>query len=185
MRIIGDVHGKIDRYTEICKGCAESVQVGDLGLRAAYDKLEASGLDLATHRYFGGNHDFYPMMAKSDLGDYGMYKGMFWVRGAESIDRSHRTPGFDLFTEEELAQRQFDEVCNAYSKIKPEIVLSHDCPQFLVKHFSTSFTRFLLDSLFKIHKPKMWIFGHHHRSTRDVIDGCEFVCLKELEFIDL
>jgi UDP-2,3-diacylglucosamine pyrophosphatase LpxH len=46
-------------------------------------------------------------------------------------------------------------------------------------------TRQALDRMFEIHKPKLWIHGHHHMNLMRDIEGTRFVCLDELSFIDI
>lgn len=79
-----------------------------------------------------------------------------------------------------------------YEKLKPDMIVSHDCPNFVLPHlrddgdrmYGTG-TRCTLDAMYNIHKPKLHIFGHHHKSFRKVIDGTEFIGLNELETIEI
>ena len=76
--------------------------------------------------------------------------------------------------------------------MKPEIVISHDCPASVVPEFMTndwklekSFTGLVLNTMFEIHQPKTWIFGHHHNSKTVTKNGTEFICLDELSYMDI
>lgn len=51
----------------------------------------------------------------------------------------------------------------------------------LFPYTDKSITRNLLQSMFEEHQPKLWLFGHHHRSKRKEINGTEFICVKELQ----
>ena len=46
-------------------------------------------------------------------------------------------------------------------------------------------TRQAFDAMMSIHRPKLWIFGHWHRSRNEMIDGTRFICLAELEHKDI
>jgi len=71
-------------------------------------------------------------------------------------------------------------------------MVTHDCPWFFYNNIH-SYKRFgnasrtanAFEEMFHIHKPERWIFGHHHTSIREVVQGCEFICLAELEYIDV
>ena len=39
--------------------------------------------------------------------------------------------------------------------------------------------------MFEKHQPKLWFFGHHHKSWTMMIDGTQFRCLNELEVYDI
>jgi len=87
-----------------------------------------------------------------------------------------------------------------YSNSKQDIVLSHVPPACVINHihrensilgkygFADGFmenTSLLGDECLKEHRPKLWVFGHHHKSFDKVIDGTRFVCLAELEVMIL
>lgn len=186
MRIIGDVHGKMDRYKKVIAKCDESVQLGDMNF--TYEALNDVSLD---HRFIKGNHDGYNITDPHELGDYGVHRfmDMFYVRGALSIDRMYRMPGVDWFEEEQITMRAMIEAIEKYTKLKPSVMLSHDCPQSVCEQLfgytDKPLTRQGLQVMFENHQPDLWIFGHHHHSKNEVINGTNFICLKELEWMDL
>lgn len=107
------------------------------------------------------------------------------VRGAFSIDRIYRTEGVDWWANEELTYKEFNEVIDVYIKYKPKIVITHDCPHSVRKHLfgidKKSITSNGLEGLFTQHQPEIWVFGHHHISKKEMINGTKFICLAELE----
>jgi Icc-related predicted phosphoesterase len=111
------------------------------------------------------------------------------VRGAESIDKHIRIEGLDWFANEELSYSEQLEAFDEYIKVKPEIVVSHDCPQSVMEKLfgypEKSQTRTMLEMMFQEHQPQLWVFGHHHRSKDVQINGTRFVCLNELETMTL
>lgn len=96
----------------------------------------------------------------------------------------------DLWEEEELTYRQGAECLSHYETVKPDIVISHTCPYqvlgMMVPFMSRSCsTEKLLGMMLEIHKPKMWIFGHFHKSSRFNFQTMEFIVLNELETIEI
>jgi predicted phosphodiesterase len=204
LRIIGDVHGRIPAYCKLANKSDMSVCVGDVGFH--YDDIT---LDPVNHKIIAGNHDNYSQedgkfykQTKHFLGDFGfvcMDRDFYYVRGGCSIDAKRRTIGVDYWPEEELTVGQGMACIELYEQLKPSIVITHECPTDLSRmignpeilrdygfaHNWTSKTAQLLQAMFDIHKPALWIFGHHHRSIKKSIDGCEFVCLPELGYIDI
>lgn len=204
LRLIGDVHGKISSYLELAGGADMSLQVGDLGF--VYKGIEK--LSPESHRVLAGNHDNYATedgrffrQTSHFLGDYGTHNfpgvgDIFFVRGGRSIDRDTRTPMFDWWPEEELSADKRHEALLEYIRLKPDIVVTHECPASIIGHVSRistwngmpiepSETSRLLDSMFEAHSPKLWVFGHYHNSWRCKLLGTEFRCLDELEHFDL
>lgn len=200
LRIIGDVHGKIDQYLKIASEAEYSIQLGDMGFD--YSKIENSGLSAYKHNFFAGNHDNYDTIndCRHSVGDYGriVYPSsgsgildteVFFIRGADSIDKQYRRLGIDWWDNEELSYQECLDCIEAYTKYKPDIVLSHDCPQFIAektwKIYEKSKTRQLLEILYHIHQPKQWYFGHHHKALDYITNTTKFVCLPELSYIDI
>ena len=112
------------------------------------------------------------------------------------LDKSMRIVGYDWWLDEELSYEKCSNCLESYSKIKPNIVISHECPESVIKFVSglgmwggkpivPSKTAMLLQQMFEIHKPKYWFFGHHHKSWTMMIDGTHFRCLNELEIFDI
>ena len=192
--IIGDVHGKINAFFKLMQKHKpkHTVQIGDFGFKEDHEwfiknmpkKFEG------THKVLLGNHDdthykHYP----HSLGDYGVYEGIFFVRGARSIDRHLRIEGRDWWRDEELETSEQLRCLDLYFETKPRIVISHDAPQVACRDMfgieNESSTSKFLQALFEIHKPEAWYFGHHHISKTQEIEGTRFQCLAELELVTI
>ena len=197
MLLIGDVHGKIAQYKKIVleSGEKESIQLGDMGFD--YSELEDFPLHTgANHMFFFGNHDNPNAKSYHRLSRFGYYKcihqdlDLFYIGGADSIDKQFRIEGLSWWKEEELNYSEAQECLDQYAiyfgeeEQEKTMVLSHDCPQFLANGllgYHPSYTRKLLDGIWHIQKPRLWVFGHHHKHIDITIEGCRFVCLNELE----
>jgi len=191
--LIGDVHGKYKRYHEIIREKDRhpyTLQLGDFGFR--YDTLK--NVDSTRHLILPGNHDNYNDCYNHShfLGDYGHTSlnrvKFFYYRGAYSIDRQSRTVGIDWWEDEQVTVDQFMKARELYRQIKPDIVITHDCPDEvafrLLKPHQRKYenlTGWALQELFNIHQPKIWRFGHWHQSWNMNISGTDFRCLNELE----
>lgn len=203
LRLIGDVHGMIKIYSRIADQAEYSIQVGDMG----FDYSGLNQLDSEKHKVLGGNHDNYEIydgvfinQTKHFLGDYGIYNvpgiaPIFFVRGGNSIDKNSRTLGLDWWPEEEMTYLEMQECLNEYIKLKPNFVVSHECPESIIKYVSTldswdgepikpSATAKLLQQMFEAHQPEVWVFGHHHKPWFKIIDKTMFKCLHIMEFMD-
>ncbi len=209
MRVIGDVHGKYREYLEIIKDVDYSFQLGDFGFY--YDFLK--GVNALKHRFGAGNHDNHDDLVNWShwIGKYGPYSHgwvqYFWVGGGYSIDQEYRRKKERLmewpktwWDNEELTQDELDEAIELYEEFRPEIMISHEAPRSVVSYITdgrvlkdwgfdpdtfTTRTSEALQKMFEIHQPKRWIFGHFHRSVQFEVNGTNFRCLKELEYIDL
>ncbi len=220
LRVIGDVHGQIlpddllagrsRAYVEIIADASYSVQVGDMGNGASYDRL-VPNVDAGRHRFFPGNHDNYSRLPPHNFGDFGAVcwgaVDFFFVRGAASIDkatlvRRGQELGKKLWSEqEELTDEQMREAEQEYLRVRPGIVFSHDAPteiaRFAWKHarqfgppnpgvaFGPSRTNRFLARLLEQHAPRMWVFGHHHHDWKYREHETLFVCVGELSYVDV
>lgn len=204
LRIIGDVHGKLNEYIPIADEAQHSIQLGDLGFK--YDPITV--LDSDRHKVLGGNHDNYELVegqfinqTPHFLGDFGVHTvpevgDFFFVRGGYSIDKAYRTEGVSWWPGEQLSYAQGYKAYEKYQEVRPDLMLSHECPEFVIDMVSgskvwdgevirPSMTAKLLQQMFEIHQPKMWFFGHHHRTFEKEVNGTMFICLPELDYIDL
>ena len=198
MRItfIGDIHGKTHYYNLLTQNFEKTYGLGDFGFKDKYDWHKAN-IDPTKHKMLQGNHDYRGVdLEQYDfvLPDYGFDENlnMFWVRGADSIDKSKRTEGVDWFRDEEINYSILNyEVLPYYEQCKPKIMISHDCPQSIFlslkryKYSDKSVTREALQAMFEIHQPEIWLFGHHHFSWKQEINNTKFICLNELETLTL
>lgn len=204
MLLIGDIHGMFHEYRmKIRSSRAErSLQLGDFGLgfpnsQNHFDISDEKG----THLFIRGNHD-NPMVCRKDkyyAGDYGVLEGsffggcfdkLFFVSGAWSIDQAWRTENVSWWKEEQLSLKELENAIDKYKEVEPEVVCSHDCPTVVLYYIHPgrvipTRTSQALDEMFLTRKPNYWIFAHHHISWRKNIDGCTFVCLNELETLDI
>jgi hypothetical protein len=211
LRIIGDVHGKMEDYLVLADAAEYSVQVGDMGFE--YHALTRF-LEPDKHKVLGGNHDNYEKVdgkfifqTPHFLGDYGVHTipgccDFFFVRGGKSIDWKQRLEweaageGRSWWSDEELSYGEGMKALEMYKEVKPEFVITHECPASLVELVSgaktwdgvllrPSLTANLLEAMWDAHQPKLWLFGHHHRDFFMNLRGTDFRCLKELGYVDL
>lgn len=188
MRYIGDVHEKFDQYLNIVNGCDESIQVGDFG--AGFSPLPFS--TLSKHRFIRGNHDNPEICRKNPnwIPDGSVIGNTMFIGGALSADAIKRFDGENWWRDEECDMSAMYDFMDIYKNAKPEIMVTHDCPETVSsvlfnKSKKTSRTIQMFDALFRIHSPKIWIFGHHHWRRDSTIGGTRFICLEELGYIDL
>jgi hypothetical protein len=210
MRVIGDTHGHIRPYAEILSGCTESIQIGDFGmgfLSEGETQFVDKAMSVGNHRFFRGNHDDPARCKQSDHfipdGHYDPVRDMMCVGGAWSIDHEYRKR-YDAhkgttswWPDEECTLSELLRIHAEYVYRKPKIVLSHDCPSTVSKDFyfggeyqmlgphRKTRTSEALQAMFMEHQPDLWIFGHWHISKTKKIDGTKFVCLAELEYLDI
>ena len=186
MVIIGDVHGKVNQYWKIVKKLKEnSIQLGDFGFKKEHDWF-LKNIDFRTHRINFGNHDDTTYLSKPhSLGDYSFYNDVFTVRGAYSIDKYKRIENKDWWSNEELNYHEMQAAIDYYIKVKPKIVVTHDCPQSVREYFfdieDKSLTSNGLQVMFENHQPDIWLVGHHHSAITSFIGKTKFICLEELE----
>jgi hypothetical protein len=208
--IIGDVHGKFRSYKTIIKSVKNSIQLGDMGVGFKHStpdgpKFSANPpYDLMVKqeaRFLRGNHDnpqsclFHSQWISDghcETTDSGT-KLMF-IGGAWSIDSAYRTEGLDWWPDEELSIESLYEIYDIYDKFRPDIMFTHDCPDTAANNMFAGDMRFgkfktrtsqALEAMFNIHQPKYHFFGHWHISRRMNINGTNFVCLNELETMEL
>lgn len=177
LRVISDIHGEYKKYLPLL-ACEASIQIGDLGFD--YSPIPVN----SNHRFFRGNHDDYDVEHPNCLGDFGNISlggiEVFYVRGAHSIDKDKRILGISYWDQEEISYPVAMEAMDLYEVSKPRIVLSHDCPSYVAGMMGIhdrSKTRTFLQSLFEMHNPSLWIYGHHHRDFKVKIGNTKFVCL--------
>lgn len=227
MRIISDCHGKFNHLVEILQKTSDDVvQLGDLGFSDIYIKLQKYLGDFP-HDFMvvGGNHEDYHCWQDFDffLGDYGYNSkhDFFFVRGGYSVDkylrisndrRIHQTivreelltlyresGHYSWFPQEELLDEIFEKCLQEYAQVKPEVMLTHDCPRSISNiiskptvlrmfHLPDNFcsrTGQWLQKMLDVHRPRIWVFGHFHMYFDQEIDGTRFICRPELEYVDL
>lgn len=189
MLIIGDVHGKIDRYWKILQKhqLGLSIQVGDFGFKKEHE-WHLKNVDPTRHQINFGNHDDTAFLRKPhSCSDFSyMYEAkLMTVRGAYSINKLFLTEGKNWWANEELSYEEMQRAIDFYNHHKPSIMITHDCPHEARKHLfgitDKTTTTNGLQVMFENHQPDMWIFGHHHLSKNEVINGTRFICLDELE----
>ena len=199
-RIIGDVHGHFGQYLATIDGCERSIQVGDFGIFPhTHNPVEL--YDTHNHKFIRGNHD-HPDGCKQEPnyipdGTFWEKESVFFVGGAVSIDKEYRTPGVSWWPDEELSIEELYNIYDKYVMAKPRVMITHECPEFVAdqvmasvnrtKYEIPSRTRQCFQSMFESskHKPEIWFFGHWHVNFDRVILGTRFICLAELNYIDL
>lgn len=205
IRFIGDIHGKFTKYQAVVESAPASVQLGDFGIgfagRASWDsQVEHWFQSNPGHRMIRGNHD-NPARCKSMSGyitDGTVEGDVMYVGGAWSIDRDYRQEGIDWWPDEELSTAELYQIYDSYMLHKPRIMATHDCPtiisyELFIKDGRSPFgsqqiptrTAQAFQSMWEAYKPDLWIFGHWHKTCERVILGTRFICLNELDYVDV
>ena len=85
-----------------------------------------------------------------------------------------------------------------YEQLKPDVVMSHDCPYsvsnmvgnpdilqaFGYSRYMKTSTQELLQQMFELHQPKIWLAGHYHINESFIYKGTNFTFIAEREYID-
>lgn len=205
MLLIGDIHGKWNQYIDILREHRpeNSVQLGDFGIGfhgEDPEKVKQLKSDMNefgdNNKFIRGNHDNLSVCKTHESwipdATFDDDHGIFYLGGALSIDRAIRYEGIDWWGDEELSYDELYSAIDVYEKSKPRIVLSHECPEdiigYMMNYYKAEFqsrTRQALSSMWSIHKPELWVFGHWHTSVTATFDGCQFTCLNELEHMTI
>ena len=201
LRFLGDVHGCWSVVDKMLKRHKDStiIQVGDLGLGfpRVYKKLNLNTGEYQwkeakpdpvsfdpRFKFIRGNHDNPQVCATypNYMGDFGIdpETGVFFISGGMSTDRNDRTIGQDWWEDEELSYQQLGECMALYEQTKPDVVVSHECPDRIVRllhsHHGSSRTSSALEQMMTIHSPRAWVFGHHHKMWVKEVDHTQFAC---------
>ncbi len=164
MVIIGDIHGEFDLCSQIAYANPDEkcIQIGDFGFGFRLFPEFPSNL-----YFIRGNHDAPEACQQHPkyLGDFGFDGEIFWVGGADSIDRHLRIEGKTWWRDEQLSYTEFLRCIDLFAEKKPRIVISHDGPQSIINQMfgikDASATRAALQAMLDTHRPDLWIFGHH------------------------
>lgn len=198
MKLIGDVHAKYGAYKKLIKDNRDTIQIGDLGLgfrrwphgeyltNPPYDEMVK-----VNAMFIRGNHD-NPGTCRNNtqwIEDGHIEGDVMFIGGAFSIDYMFRYNGFSWWDDEQCSPEEFLKFFEEYQKVKPRMMITHDCPKEIVKYIHNSekvdlppsLTNMMFDNFWQAHQPDLWVFGHHHNSFDQVMNGTRFVCLAELE----
>lgn len=202
--IYGDQHGKHEEWQKLILTSNADCHIGigdcGVGFRKKGGWINTQWLPNNCF-WLHGNHDSPAKCVgqKGYLGRYGVIQDFFFVSGAESIDRNHRTPYVDWWPDEELLPHECDAAFEIYKELKPDYVLSHDAPLSICEKLKeavggngfdhiplkASITRTLLQRMFEFHQPKAHIFCHWHTSFQAKVGNTQFICLNELETYEM
>jgi len=210
MLFIGDVHGEFKTYLYVLfrmqhkggkRGVSCSFQLGDMGIgfQKGQDGFKKDGKTWSPelgpeHKFIRGNHDS-PALCRvhpNYAGDWRYFRkpDIFAVGGGYSVDYHWRTRNVSWWEDEQLNNRQMGQMFRFYKQYRPSIVVSHECPSVVKdavltneeKRGKTSATEAKLQQMYEFHKPKLWIFGHHHKRYEVEVNGTMFVGLGELRY---
>ena len=210
MRLIGDIHGHFNIYKRIIKAAPASIQVGDLGVgfrigghgprdgefrpNPPYDTMCAQNA-----LFIRGNHDNPAVCRRHPryIDDGHVVNDMMFIGGAYSIDWEFRTEGYSWWRDEELSIQQLNMLVTDYIRLKPRVMITHDCPREVGEAIIMSMpnpvagrqliqtrTGQAFQEMMNAHSPELWVFGHYHHSFDHVLRGTRFVCLAEFEYRD-
>lgn len=211
-RIIGDIHNVWFEYLDLLHGVESSIQIGDFGVgfcgKHWSERANKFQTENPTHRFIRGNHD-YPEYCKTSMAGYiqdGTVEGTtMFVGGAYSVDYYHRREFSGSFNDaknwwkdEELSYDELNRIVDLYEKTKPSVMITHDAPAKITnemfiqsgickytngKHIQTK-TGQAFQSMFEIHQPKFWFFGHYHNTMQYKTGDTMFHCLGEMDYVD-
>lgn len=206
LRFIGDVHGHWAAYKRAIRDVPFSIQVGDMGVGffryrhggvAPTSNPPFDSMAKGRHLFIRGNHD-NPQVCRRQrfwIPDGSMVDGVFCLGGAVSMDRAYRTEGMDWWADEELSAEELEHHVARYAGLKPDIVCTHECPDSIASTVMSAYrigriddgsrTRPALERMLQLHQPRLWVFGHWHRSIVVSRGRTTFRCLGELECIDV
>lgn len=195
---VGDVHGNFPALARALDQHPEHhlVQVGDLGLGIPGALGTFTGHPRLS--FVRGNHDAPAVAARTPgyLGEFGYHEtlGLFYVSGAYSVNWRRLAQRGEWWPDEELSAVQRHNCLNLYARVRPVVVVSHDCPVDVLREqrrrspvryawedfYHPNRTASLLQALWEVAPPKLWVYGHHHHYHDFTLGSTRFICLPEL-----
>lgn len=193
----------------------DTIQLGDFGFKESHEWHRANVDPERHKVLFGNHDYYPMFNEPHSLGDFSYKNGLMTIRGAKSFDRAGtdwvwkqvdketkklmletaiRLEGVDLFEwQEEMGHQKSEEVIDSFIEHRPSIVVSHDCPSMVREAMMETMGRELrrtrtdqmLQACLEHHQPDLWVFGHYHKSFDRTMNGTRFVCLEELEVMEL
>lgn len=195
--VLGDTHGDYRKYLQNLDKIEKdhpklemTIQLGDHGITHGVRPPEVKG----PHYFFCGNHDNYESVKShpSCLGRFGPLSKInaYFVSGGHTPNAKtdkRFIPDYNWFECEELTKEEQDSCRKQYEWVKPEIVITHGPPtiaelaMFRPKPPHTELYKCphatFLQTLYEIHQPRTWIFGHWHMNKKHYEPKTEFVCI--------
>ena len=207
-RLIGDIHGMFNDYRtfSLRNWPAKSIQLGDFGVGFAGPYWHEQVNDFhqgGDHRFIRGNHDAPTKCRNEMVGwipDGTVENDVMFIGGAFSVDQWHRTEGTSWWRDEELSILEFERMIDIYATVKPRVMITHDAPENVTNQMFiqsglamgganalkiNTRTGMALQAMFDIHQPDFHFFGHWHHTLRCDIGNTTFVCIGELDYIDV
>lgn len=187
-----------------------TVQIGDFGIgfgqsdywHESVNEFQING----NHRFIRGNHD-NPYVCKQEMSmcipDGTIEGDVMYIGGAWSIDNPVAPPGWhrrtaeiDWWFDEECSDAEFEKMFEDYKTVKPRVMITHDAPSRASydMFWPTGIQRGPVypnrtanwfDRFHEAHKPEFWFFGHWHCTMRLLKEKTMFVCIDELDWIDV
>lgn len=186
-----------------------SIQIGDFGLGFGSAQRDTNinewMKENPQHRFIRGNHD-NPAVCKNMAGyiaDGTVENDVMFIGGAWSIDNPNAPPGWykrtenvDWWKDEECSVEEFERILSIYEVVKPRVMITHDCPHNIAgemfwgagllkgPRYNTR-TGDFLQTLFELHQPEEWYFGHWHFTMKYKSGRTIFQCIGELDYVDI
>lgn len=203
VHFLGDVHGCWSVIQQALLRCPDNLlfQVGDMGLGfpETYTFMDLNTGKMRTKanpadpiefperfRFIRGNHDNPAVCRKHPnyLGDYGVHQetGIFFLSGAMSTDADHRTEDLDWWRDEQLDLGELHKAIDAYDAARPETLICHEPPleahRLILRRPEDRGSRTCqaLQAMLDIHRPRLCVFGHHHKVWRKQMGKTLFAC---------
>jgi len=137
-------------------------------------------------KFLQGNHDSIEECNKYSnfLGRFGYIRkyDLFYIGGAMTPPHPRWVAGYNWWDTEELTLREMKEAADLYNKIKPSLLVTHDCNESIarlllpeIEHISN--TQRLIENLKLNHQPKYHVFGHWHTSFKQKINNTFCTCV--------
>ena len=188
IRVIGDIHGKLDLLGNAIKKSPKTdkvIQLGDLGFTREW-KYAKKTYNPKEVFIIPGNHDDYSICDEYEgcLHGFGFVpetdEKVAFISGAFSIDYMTRHIGIDLWENEELSYQELSDVIEWWENKCQNVthIITHTAPQHWCIWYYTMMNRKVLlasrtenalDSILDLsieRKQKLtWIHGHHHLSV--------------------
>lgn len=189
VKFVGDLHGYLEPLHRASKSGYEVIQVGDLG-----DGFTPIPEFDGHVRWIRGNHDDPSVARKhpSWIPDGHIENQIMFIGGGYSIDRNRRTEGVDFWSDEELSYAELNNLIDLATQVKPNIMVTHEAPISALPDyfynrpgFTPSRICLALEAIYLAVHPKLWVYGHHHVSQREIKDGTLFVCCDINEIVDI